>query len=142
MKPIDRYRLAYERKEPDRVPFWFDMLRGAQLAGMPWKDFMEDPKRITSASIKAARWFGMDLVHVLACAYHFVTSWGTKLKWHEDPRYLPDVAEWAIKGPDDYEKLEVLDPKKDGMMPQVFKAVDVPLLTRVNIVLDVQGGLV
>ena len=125
MKPIDRYRLAYERKEADRVPFWFEMEgRGAQLAGLPWKEYMEDPKRIASASIKATKWFGMDLVYTLCSSYYFCTGWGIKLKWHDDPRFNPDVAEWAIKGPEDYDKLHVLDPKKDGMMPQVFKAVE------------------
>ncbi len=125
MKAIDRYRLAYERKEADRVPFWFEMEgKGAQLAGMPWKDYMQNPKRIASASIKAAKWFGMDLIFVLCNGYYPQSGWGTKFKWREDPRFGPDIAEWVINETEDYEKLEVMDPKRDGMMPQVMKAVE------------------
>lgn len=127
MKPIERYKLAFERKEADRVPFLIEMeQKGAQQAGMPWKDFMNDPKSIAYASMKAAKWYEFDIVYVLAL-YLYFSGWGLKFKWYDDPRVPPDhdIESYPVKEPEDYEKVEVLDPKKDGMIPQVIDAVEI-----------------
>jgi uroporphyrinogen decarboxylase len=121
---------AYERVfealnlgEPDRVPLW--IIGGpymAKLSGYKYDEFCRDPEKIASANKNFMEKYDTDISYIFTDTWYTHEGWGMKLRWSSSSPPVPTSS--LIKEAEDYEKLWVLDPYKDGRMPVMIKAIE------------------
>lgn len=68
--------------------------------------------------------FNVDFFKVSPDGRYMVENWGCKIKFVEE-KDNSFVEEHAVKVPEDWEKLEVLDPRRDGRLGEQLKALSI-----------------
>jgi len=131
MTPLERVVAALTLQTPDRVPVVLYFQSGMQHTlskfDYTWKDCLSDDRFLTraveqqNAYYKADNFFlpldfrvegeamGSKIDYTLRCGHGF---------------RMPVVTDYICKTPEDIDKLEVPDPKKDGRMPVVLKTIE------------------
>jgi uroporphyrinogen decarboxylase len=106
------------------VPCYFiTITMNARLAGINVREYCTDAKKCVEAQQKAHEVlygnkppipFGFMMIDVLPL---MEGPWGGKVKYFDTPYDTPVVDEFAIKKAEDWEKIEVMDPKRDARLP-------------------------
>jgi len=124
MSSLERVYAALDLEEPDRVPLWIiGCPYMAKLAGIPYDEFCRDPDKIAKANLLFMEEYGADISYNWPDTWFTHEGWGMKMIW--PPNSPPVPAEPLVKAPEDYEKLEVLDPRRDGRMPIILKSIEI-----------------
>jgi uroporphyrinogen decarboxylase len=115
---------ALHLRKPDRVPLWvIGSAYMVKLAGYRYDNFCKNPKKIASANRFFMEKYGIDISYIFTDTWYTHEGWGMKIRWFSDNPPVPK--DFLVKEVDDYEKLWVLDPHKDGRMPVVIKAIKI-----------------
>lgn len=97
----DRLIQTLSGEKPDRPPIAF------------WHHFPvddQDPERLSAATIAFQKQFDFDLVKVTPPSSFCIKDWGVQDKWCGSDEGTRDYTKRVIYGPEDWFKLEVLDP--------------------------------
>lgn len=120
---FERFKKSIELEEPDRVPYGFGLGGIAYLSkftGLPYQElFRGDGKKLAAASLKFQERFDTDYIVIVPDPCYLIEGWGQKVEFKE----IAIMKEPVIKTPEEWEKMGVLDPKKDAAMPIFIEAV-------------------
>jgi uroporphyrinogen decarboxylase len=124
MTSLERVMYTIHHQEPDRVPVW---VQGPcpRIIGRTIPEFCLNPEVQAKAQIKLWEYCGTDVIKLVPDVFFDSSAWGTKVKWDELSTELPGAIEYGVKAPEDWEKLEVQDPKRDGRLPFQLRAADI-----------------
>ena len=101
MNKTDRIRRILAGDQPDRpaVSFWRHFFREETSA-----------QGLAQAMLDFQRRYDWDLVKVNARAGYHAEAWGSRYTFHDDDHTSPTLVEPAVKTPDDWTDLPVLEP--------------------------------
>lgn len=122
MKSLERLTLAFNLKEPDRVPVapYFDA-PASRVLGFKLSEYFTDGKKLAAAQMAAFRQYKYDWVIIATSAIATLSeAMGCKVAW---PEYSYPIIKPVVKVPADINKLKVPDPHKDGRMPHILEAI-------------------
>jgi len=102
----DRLRMTLSGEVPDRIPvaFWHHL---------PVDD--QDPQKFAKAIISFQNQFDFDLVKITPASSYCLADWGVKDEWQGSPEGTRSYTQRAISHPEDWGKLEPLDPFKGNL---------------------------
>lgn len=112
------------REKPDRVPISLWTHAYNRFAGMRFKKFARDGNEMAKAHLAFINQFKVDFLKVTPCGLFFAEDWGGKLDYMEEKASLRCI-EYPIKSTEDWEKLEVLDPKKARLHSEQLKCLQI-----------------
>lgn len=123
MTSYERIVTALDGGKPDRVPvipFMRDW--GIAYAGFTWAEILNNPNKYVYAQYKTLRDMGHDVIWDLMGAHSESEAMGSVLKIQDNSP--PSVVEFAVKDlHKDVQKLKLLNPHKDGRLPQLLDVV-------------------
>jgi uroporphyrinogen decarboxylase len=124
MTPMQRFEAAANFETPDRVPaiLFGGIFEVHFVPGMTVPEFGSSGENMAKAHIAFYEKIGGDTIYCLSDMGLIVQGWGVKMKMPDEPDIHMALGEFAVKEPEDWEKLEVLDPKKDGRMHMYLDA--------------------
>lgn len=123
MNSLERVEAALNIEQPDRVPVsGMGWTIGAIAGGLRIPEYARDGKKMAKGQLAFLEKTGVDILHPTSDVGQIAEGWGTTMRYTEEVTPLLD--EFAVKEPEDWEKLEVLDPKRDGRMHVTIDAVD------------------
>ncbi|MHC1610814.1 MAG: uroporphyrinogen decarboxylase family protein [Candidatus Methanospirareceae archaeon] len=124
MNGKERVEAAIKFESVDRTPLGYVTWGvGAKEANVTYPQYCKSSKNFADGMIKFARKYEVDLITPGTDVWFVPEGWGVKVRYVEDVEAYPMLEEVAVKEPEDYEKLEVLDPRRDGRMPVVLDGV-------------------
>ena len=122
LTPMERSRLLGLGKDVDRLPCNPNIANGvARIYGCKISDFNTDPKVIAKSQMYSYKTFGSDSLRVFTDLFIYAEAMGAKLVKPEDN--TADLLESVIKDIEDIDKLEPVDPFKDGRLPVQIEAM-------------------
>ncbi|MDD1776070.1 MAG: hypothetical protein LUP94_01795 [Candidatus Methanomethylicus sp.] len=124
MKPEQRWRAIIRGDPVDRVPvFPWAFGHGAMLLGFPnLGDLYAKPEVAYKAQMLAREIYGWDQPLLFWSPSWGITEYGGKSLFPYNPKMMSvTMVEAAVKTPEDAEKLEVPDPRKDPNMIEAMK---------------------
>ncbi len=144
MTPLERYETTIRHEEPDMVPTY--MFAGIYTTRfteehISARDFAQDPEKMARALSAFHKKTGMDCLYTLSDMGLLAEGYGVKMVYPEGENLPPELGEFVVKNPEDWEKLEVLDPRKDGRMHLYLDAAkilrkeygnEVPLIVEIS----------
>ena len=110
MNHRDRIERAIHREKVDRIPVSF------------WRHFPVDDQNAESLAKSTIAYHGLfdfDLVKVSPSSSFCLMDWGARDVWRGNPEGTRDYLEPVIKRPEDWERIEILDPKKGYLGEQL-----------------------
>jgi MtaA/CmuA family methyltransferase len=124
MSPIERCHAALRHQPVDRVPVsamaWFI---GARAGETGTKPYATDGAMMAKGQLAFLEKTGVDMLHPMSDVGQMASGWGTVMRYTEG--LAPMLDAFSIKEPEDWEKMRVLDPKKDGRMHVPTKAISI-----------------
>ncbi len=113
---FDRVLAVMQRKVPDRVPWaiWGHFPACKFLNGYSWEKAQRDGEEAAKAHMALIREldYNMDLVKITPFYRFMAMQWGSKFEFSNNEEVAP-TKEVCVKKTADWEKLWVLDPKKE-----------------------------
>lgn len=113
---------AIKHRPVDRVPVsgmaWFI---GARAGGFGTKEYATTGEKMAKGQLAFLEKTGVDLLHPMSDVGQMASGWGTVMRYTEG--LAPMMDDFAIREPEDWEKMEVLDPMKDGRMHVPIQAI-------------------
>ncbi|HLB12035.1 MAG TPA: uroporphyrinogen decarboxylase family protein [Dehalococcoidia bacterium] len=140
MSKRERVMAALHHQEVDRPPVSM------------WRHFYEmetSPGGLSEAMLGFQRRFQWDFMKVNPRASYHCEDWGVRLAYTKGPDQSPATADWPVKRPSDWRKVEPLDIRQ-GALGDHLKALDlirkglkkdVPFVMTVFTPLSIAGGL-
>ena len=128
MTDRERFEAALKMEGVDRVslacPLQTGTLALMEASGAYWPEAHHNPETMAKLALAAHEIAGLESV----CApfhneYETTAMGGVLGGWKKD--MFPSTVEFAVKSLEDIDKLRVPDPKKDGELPIVLKAVSI-----------------
>lgn len=119
MTPLQRFEAAANLETPDYVPasLFGGIFEVHFVPGMTVPDYGMSGENMAKAHIAFYEECGGDTIYCLSDMGIIVQGWGVKMKMPDQPTNIHmALGEFPVKEPEDWEKLEVLDPRKDGRM--------------------------
>lgn len=118
MTPMERFEATLNHEEPDYVPvsLFGGIFEVHFVPGMTVVDFGTSGEKMAKAHIAFYEQIGGDTIYHLSDMGLIVQGWGVKMDMPKEPDIHMALGDFAVNEPEDWEKLEVLDPKKDGRM--------------------------
>jgi uroporphyrinogen decarboxylase len=115
---------ALKHRPVDRVPVsgmaWFI---GARAGGFGTKEYATSGEKMAKGQLAFLKKTGVDLLHPMSDVGQMAAGWGTVMRYTEG--LAPMMDDFAIREPEDWEKMEVLDPMKDGRMHVPIQAISI-----------------
>jgi len=106
----ERLEICLSGEKPDRVP-------AALWRHFPVDD--QDPERLAQAALNFQRTFEFDLVKFTPASSFCIKDWGSQDEWSGNPEGTRDYTHQVITKPEDWIRLEVLDPNKGFLGDQL-----------------------
>ncbi|HEC56289.1 MAG TPA: MtaA/CmuA family methyltransferase [Candidatus Syntrophoarchaeum butanivorans] len=138
MTPKERFHAALRQEPVDRIPITGITQTGTvdlmEACGAYWPEANQKAEGMVKLAWAAYEVAGIESVRVPFDVYIEGEAAGGELyKWKKDNQ--PMMKKYAIETPEDVDKYEPPDPKRDGRMPEVLKAIEmlVPKAEKVNI---------
>ena len=105
----------------DRVPC-MPLVFGhaAVVAGIPLSDYLRDGDCLARCQLAAQKRYGYDAVYAFMDTFVETEAMGSTLRY--SPDLYPHVVQYALRSGDVPPSLKMLDPARDGRMPEVLKA--------------------
>lgn len=120
--PLERVLVALEHHEPDRVPMIPFLLGAARrLTGISYADFANYPEKAAEAYMAMARLTGSDAVYNVIDLSVEAADFGQEMVYPAHTTAHPDYRKPRIATPDDYERLEVFDPRESYRMSRCIE---------------------
>ncbi|MHC1635242.1 MAG: uroporphyrinogen decarboxylase family protein [Candidatus Methanospirareceae archaeon] len=124
MTPKERMEAVIRGEEPDRVPVsFFSTSHIARLIKATIPEMIKDAEKIARGSVAFFEKYGVDSVLVALQLHMIEEAYGCKIRYYDSTDDMPFCERGCIEEPEGYEKLEVLDPRRDGRIPIYLKAV-------------------
>ena len=115
--PLERVLASIYHKEPDRVPVVHFLLGGARrLTGASYEDFSRKPDVAAEALIAATEMIGGDALYNVIDLSVEAADFGQEMVYPPNSTAHPNYQNPRIGTPDDYERLERVDPLKSPRM--------------------------
>lgn len=115
--PLERILCTAFHKEPDRVPVTHFLLGAARrLTGISYEQFSRDPEMAADAYMAANEIIGGDVLYTVIDLSVEAADFGQEMVYPPNSTAHPDYDNPLIATPDDYERLEVFDPRKSPRM--------------------------
>ncbi len=119
----ERLFKAISHKETDRPPV-FPLINGpfiAYFAGIPIRDYYNDPKKMLKAQLLVhERFYNITPIYADGGVVVEMTALGGKAEW--DIAGIPQVKPFLDL--EDIDKIDVPDPKRDGWMPKQIRTYE------------------
>ena len=120
--PLERVLATAFHKEPDRVPVVHFLLGAARrLTGTSYEDFSRKPEEAAEAYLAATQILGGDALYNVIDLSVEAADFGQKVIYPPHSTAYPDYENPLIATPEDYERLEVFDPRKSPRMSMVIE---------------------
>lgn len=122
LTPLERVLAAAFHKEPDRVPVVPFIIGAARrMTGATYKDFSLDAESAAEAYIAATEIIGCDALYSVLDLSVEAADFGQEVIYPPSSTPYPNYRNPLISSPDDYERLEVFDPRKSPRMGMVIE---------------------
>lgn len=122
MHSLQRVHDAIKHRPVDRVPVsgaaWFI---GARAGGFGTKEYANSGEKMAKGQLAFLRKTGVDLLHPMSDVGQMASGWGTVMRYTEG--LAPMLDDFAVREPEDWEKMQVLDPIRDGRMNVPIQAI-------------------
>ena len=120
--PLERVLCAVFQREPDRVPVTHFFLGAARrLTGISYEDFSRDPEMAAEAYLAANELIGGDVLYTVIDLSVEAADFGQDIIYPPASTAHPDYRHPRIATPEDYERLEVFDPRRSPRMGMVIE---------------------
>lgn len=122
MLPLERIVCTVFHKEPDRVPV-AHFIQGAarRLTGITYRDFALRPDKTAEAYVAALNIMGGDALYSAVDLSVEAADFGQEMVYPANSTVHPDYRNPRIKTVEDYERLEVFDPRNSPRMGAVIE---------------------
>lgn len=125
MTPMERFEAALRGEKPDRVPVMFMALMiCAREINVGMREYAKDAEKLARGQLAFFEKYKPDVVTPGTNVCMTAEAFGTKTKFHEGLT-LPVTEEYAVKTAEDWEKIEVPDPKRAGRRGVYLGAVEI-----------------
>lgn len=122
MNPAERIRATIRFQEVDRPPVIPELVAvTATLAGASPRDYVRSGEVIAQCQLEAQRRIGHDVVFASADLCIEAEAIGCETSFPDDN--YPSVKSVVVRESSDVKKLKIPDPRSDGRMPELLKAV-------------------
>jgi len=122
LKPIERIRAVIHFQKKDRPPVIPELIGvTATMAGISPREYVRSGKVLAECQIDAQRKIGHDAVFAMADLCVEAEAVGCELSYPE--HNYPHINKTVIREFKDLAPLAVPDPRRDGRMPEILKAV-------------------
>lgn len=122
MTPSERFATVMRREKPDRVPISLWTHGFNRFAGMSFREFARNGDKMAKAHVAFLEKFKVDFLKVTPCGLFFAEDWGGKLEYIEE-KASSTCTDYPVKSTEDWEKLEVLDPRKAKLYMEQLKCI-------------------
>jgi uroporphyrinogen decarboxylase len=120
--PLERVLATVFHKEPDRVPVVHFLLGGARrFTGITYEDFSRHAEKAAEAYMAVAEMLGSDALYNVIDLSVEAADFGQELVYPSYSTAHPDYLNPRIAEVEDYERLEVFDPRKSPRMSTVIE---------------------
>ncbi len=120
--PLERVLATVFLKEPDRVPVVHFLLGGARkFTGITYEDLSRHAEKAAEAYLAVAEMLGSDSLYNVIDLSVEAADFGQELIYPPHSTAHPDYLKPRIAEPEDYERLEVFDPRKSPRMSTVIE---------------------
>lgn len=126
MTSLERVSAVLNREEPDRIPVWVQGIHSA-IISTTTTEVCLDPEKLAKANIKLWEYCETDFIKFCPDAFFDSAAWGTEVKWPDNDYTPPSVTKYGVQTPEDWEKIYVQDPKKDGRLPIQLRAAEIAI---------------
>ncbi|MBM4237334.1 MAG: methylcobamide--CoM methyltransferase, partial [Euryarchaeota archaeon] len=128
MNSKERFEAALRLEAKDRVPVACPLQTGTvalmEASGAYWPDAHLDPEKMARLALAAHRFGEIESVRVPFHNDYEAEAMGCVLGgWKKESQ--PVKVEFAVKSVEDVDRLRIPDPRKDGKMPVVLRAVEI-----------------
>lgn len=122
MNSIERVTKVINHEEPDYVPV-YPLINSISrnYLGIDYAEWTLDYHKCAQAIIQATDACDVDVICTLVDLSVEAADWGLKMVYPKDKAAAPSVSEQLINSPDEYDKIEVLDPTKTERMSKYIK---------------------
>lgn len=119
MNSIERVLLTLDHKEADRVPV-YPLINSVsmQTTGINYEEWSKDPKKCAESIIKATDEIGVDIMCTLIDLSVEAADWGQKFVYSPINAAHPDMDERLVATADDYDKVQVINPRETPRMSE------------------------
>jgi len=123
MTPMERVMKTLKHEEPDRVPVLFLALTiGASEAGVEVREYATNGKAMATGQLNFLNKYRVDGLVAMSDVASYADAFGCVSKFYDGKLETPVIAEHVVKDWRDWEKIEVIDPTKDGRIPPMLEA--------------------
>lgn len=124
MTPLERWKLALQLAEPDRVPVAMSSLEyNARIGGYKISEVLTDPKKAVIADLATVAADFSDTVMAWADPHVVgVELLGTKIEYPEDATAI--LREFPVKSREDLDKIKIPNPYRDGHLPMILQILE------------------
>ncbi|MGI6677655.1 MAG: uroporphyrinogen decarboxylase family protein [Dehalobacterium sp.] len=124
MTPLERSQAMARGESFDRIPCCPSLgEQPARLIGVTVSQYLNDPQIMARAQIVAFKMYGQDGVGVGPDQFGLAEALGARIKYSAD--HPPQVSEAYIEKAEDFGKVRIIDPKKDGRFPLYLEALEI-----------------
>jgi uroporphyrinogen decarboxylase len=122
MSSLERVHAALSHETMDRVPISaMGWTIGAMAGGYTTEEYAKDGEKMGRGQVNFCRETGIDLLHPTSDVGQMAEGWGVKMIYKKG--LTPMLGEFAIDEPEKWERMEPLDPMKEGRMRVTIEAV-------------------
>lgn len=122
MTPSERFACVMSREKPDRVPISLWTHGFNRFIGTSFREFARNGDKMAKAHLAFLEKFKVDFLKVTPCGLFFAEDWGGKLDYIEE-RASVICTDYPVKSTEDWERLEVLDPRKAKLHAEQLKCI-------------------
>ncbi len=123
MTGLERVHAALNHEGLDCVPITgMGWTIGAFSGGYTTTEYAQDAKKMAKGQIAFYEKTGIDLLHPTSDMGQMAEGFGVKMLYKDG--LTPMLDEFAVKEPEQWEELEVLDPYRDGRMMVSIEAIE------------------
>jgi uroporphyrinogen decarboxylase len=121
--PLRNILEAISLEEPSRVPLTaLEQEHAVKVANVSYADYARDSKIIAMVQKLAVKRYSLDMAWVHVDDWIEYEAMGDRLRFSYDN--VPVCEEYAVKGEEDLDKLEIPDPSRDGRIPILLKGIN------------------
>lgn len=122
MNSMERTIAAVTFGKPDRVPVMPQVFgHSAVLSGATLEDYIRNGEILAECQLKALKHYNTDAVFAVMDVNVETEALGSVLNFNKNN--YATIETFALSNSDDFSSLKLPDPKKDGRMPQMLKAL-------------------
>ena len=122
MNSLQRVAAAIHLRETDRVPVIAQVFgHAAELAGVPLEDYVRDGATLARCQLQAWHRYRYDAVFSVMDVHVETEAAGSVLRYRRNQ--YPVIERHALSPEADWNGLAIPDPKRNGRMPEMLKAL-------------------